>query len=367
MKKIKVLAISDFVSHRNVNPIRPEAAQLIGAHNSDEVEVTVLCSPGSMLVDYYGDHGIQTITHPVRKKLSWDATHFIRRQLKDGKYDVLHLFNSKAISNGANAAIGLPVKVIAYRGQTGSIKRYDPMSYLNMLHPRIDKIICVAQAVENDLRKQLWGSSDKLVTIYKGHDLSWYQNPPADLSGLELPDDAVTLSLVANLRPRKGLHVLMEATHHIDSAIPLHILLVGTSLDDPELQKQVAAAAFPERAHALGYRDDAPEVSGASDMIVLPTTKREGLSRAILEGMAYGRPAVVTSTGGNAELVADGESGFVVPPNDPVALGKAIEKLARDKALRERFGAEAKRRIQMLFNVEQGVAKTLEVYRELAA
>jgi glycosyltransferase involved in cell wall biosynthesis len=225
----------------------------------------------------------------------------------------------------------------------------------------------VAKAVEEDLRQQLWGNPDKLVTIYKGHDISWYQNPPADLSGLRLPEDAVTVSLVANLRPRKGLHVLMEATRHISPDLPLHLLLVGASPDDPRLHEQLAAAAHPERVHALGYRDDAPEVSGASDMVVLPTTKREGLSRAILEGMAYGRPAVVTSTGGNTELVADGKSGFVVPPSDPVALGKAIEKLARDKALRERFGAEAKRRIQTLFNVEQGVAKTLEVYRELAA
>ena len=366
-KKICALAVSDYVSHSNINPIRPEAAQLIGLQESGEVNVTVLCSPGSVLIEYYGDHGIGTVTHSIRKKVSLDAIRFIRAQIRAHNYDLLHLFNSKAISNGANAAIGLPVKVIAYRGQTGSIKRYDPASYLNMLHPRIDKIICVAQAVEDDLRKQLWGNTDKLVTIYKGHDLSWYQNSPADLSGLELPEDAVTLSLVANLRPRKGLHVLMEATHHISPDIPVHLLLVGARPDDPKLREQVAAAAFPERVHALGYRDDAPEVSGASDVIVLPTTKREGLSRAILEGMAYGRPAVVTNTGGNAELVADGESGYVVAPEDPAALGNAIEVLAKDKILRERFGEEAKRRIRTLFNVEQGVAKMLSVYRELAA
>lgn len=365
-RKIKVLAVSDYVSHSNVNPIRPEAAQLIGLQESGEVGITVLCSPGSILIEYYGDHGIDTVTHSIHKKLSLDAIRFIRRQIRQQGYDLLHLFNSKAISNGANAAIGMPVKVIAYRGQTGSIKRYDPASYLNMLHPRIDKIICVAKAVEDDLRKQLWGDTGKLVTIYKGHDLSWYQNPPADLSALGLPDDAVTLSLVANLRPRKGLHVLMEATRYISPEIPVHLLLVGADPDDPRLQEQLATAAHPERVHALGYRNDAPEVSGASDIVVLPTTKREGLSRAILEGMAYGRPAVVTSTGGNAELVADGESGYVVPPNDAEALGAAIEKLACDKALREQFGAEAKRRIRTLFNVEQGVVKTLAVYRELA-
>jgi glycosyltransferase involved in cell wall biosynthesis len=118
--------------------------------------------------------------------------------------------------------------------------------------------------------------------------------------------------------------------------------------------------------HALGYRTDAPEISAASDMVVLPTTKREGLSRAILEAMAYGRPAVVSDTGGNAELVADGESGFVVPPSDPQALAAAISSLAGDPELRERMGAAARQRITELFSVEQGVAATLRVYRMLA-
>src|SRR5690606_37222508 len=101
-------------------------------------------------------------------------------------------------------------------------------------------------------------------------------------------------------------------------------------------------------------------------LTVLPTTKREGLARAVVEAMAYGRPAVISDSGGNAELVADGESGFVVPVNDPQALAEGIVKLWDDPALRARFGAEARRRIRDIFNVEQGTAKTLQVYRELA-
>jgi glycosyltransferase involved in cell wall biosynthesis len=366
-KPIKTLAIADYLGRKNINPFRPEAAQLIGLQQSGEVDVTVMCSPESVLVDYYKEFGIRTIAHKIRKKISPESIRFIRKQIVEQEFDILHLFHSRAISNGILAAIGLPVKVVVYRGQPGSLKRYDPISYLNCLNPRIDKIIGVSKAVEIYLKKQIWGNTDKPVTIYKGHDLSWYQSPPADLSGLGIPEGAFIVTMVANLRAHKGLHVLIEATHHLPPDALIHILLVGPKPDDAEVQKMVASAANPERIHILGYRDDAPEVAAASDVIVLPTTKREGLARAVVEAMAYGTPAVVSDSGGNAELVADGESGYVVAAADPVQLAEAVTKLWVDPEKCARFGAEAKNRIRTIFNVEQGVEKTLQVYRDLMA
>lgn len=366
-ERIKALAITDYLGRGNINPVRPEAAQLLGLQASGEVAVTVMCSPESVLVDYYRERGIPTVAHKITGKISARSVRFIRRYVREHKVEILHLFHSRAISNGLLAALGLPIKVIIYRGQEGSLKRYDPVSYLNALSPRADRVVCVAQAVEQYVRQQLWRNKDKALTIYKGHTLDWYQNPPADLSSLDLPVDAMKVALVANLRPRKGLPVLIEATHHLPSAAPIHFLLMGANTEDPDAQALVARAANPDHVHLLGYRDDAPEVVAACDVIVLPTTKREGLSRAIIEGMAYGRPAVVSDTGGNAELVADGESGFVVPASQPIALAAALEKLWRAPELREQFGREAQRRIREIFTVEQGVAKHLRLYRELAA
>jgi glycosyltransferase involved in cell wall biosynthesis len=360
---VKVLAVCQGI-RPNFNVYRPEAAQLAGIHANGEAEVTVITNDDSVCVPYFREHGMRVLFDPLDKKLSRSTIGCIRRELQAGDYDILHLINNTAISNGSFAALGLPVKVIAYRGQTGNTSRWSPTSYLSVLHPRIDMVICVAKAVEIYVRSQQWGH-DKATTIYKGHSLDWYTAPPTDLEFLHLPDDVITLSLVADIRPRKGLHVLMAATH--DFTVPnIHILLVGGEPDNPAVREHKDSAAQPEQVHALGYRTDAPEISAASDMVVLPTTKREGLSRAILEAMAYGRPAVVSDTGGNAELVADGESGFVVPPSDPQALAAAISRLAGDPELRDRMGAAARQRITELFSVEQGVAATLRVYRMLA-
>jgi glycosyltransferase involved in cell wall biosynthesis len=364
-EKTRILAIADYLGRTNIHPIRPEAVQLFGAQGSGEFDITVICSPESVMVDYYRDNGLNVISYKIDKKLSVGAIRFIRQLIRDNGYSILHLFNSKAISNGAIAAIGLPIKVVAYRGQTGGVSRLDPFSYLNVLNPRIDKIICVSKSVENGLRRQLWGHKDRLVTIYKGHDISWYNNEPANLAELSLPDGAFLVAMTANLRPRKGLNVLMAATHFFPADLPIYVLLIGASPGDPKTRGAIAKAAVPGRVIPLGYRDDAPQVAGACAVAVLPTTKREGLSRAVLEAMAYGRPTVVSDTGGNAELVEDGVSGYVVPPGDPELLAEAILKLFNDPQKREQFGAEARRRLESRFSAREGIEKTLQVYREL--
>jgi glycosyltransferase involved in cell wall biosynthesis len=364
-KPIKVLAIADYLGRKNLNPVRPEAAQILGMQKTGLVDISIMCSPESILVDFYRGHGLDVITHKIRKKVSLETIRFIRKLVREQGFQIIHLYHSRALSNGTLAAIGLPVKVVAYRGQPGSLRRYDPISYLNALSPRIDKIICVSKATEVYIREQLWTDSDKPVTVYKGHDLSWYQDPPADLADLNLPENAFTVCMIANLRAHKGLHVLLGATHFLPPDAPIHILLVGPKADDPEILAQVAKTANPERIHIMGYRNDAPEVAAASNVIVLPTLKREGLARAVLEAMAYGCPAIVSSTGGNPEQVADGESGYVVPPDDPQALAEAIVKLWKDPEKCERFGVEARRRIETIFNVENGIEKTLKVYQEL--
>ena len=98
---------------------------------------------------------------------------------------------------------------------------------------------------------------------------------------------------------------------------------------------------------------------------MLPSVKREGLPKTVIEAMAYGVPPVVTDCGGSPELVADGVSGFVVPVRDPVALARAINELYADAGLRARLGQGARERIASAFRIEDTVARTLDLYRGL--
>src|SRR5690606_13721992 len=104
----------------------------------------------------------------------------------------------------------------------------------------------------------------------------------------------------------------------------------------------------------------------AADLFVLPSIKREGLARSLIEAMILGTPPIVTDCGGSPELVVHEESGLVVPVRDSAALAAAIERLYRDPELRERLGAAARRRILVRFRIEDTTAETLALYRRLA-
>ena len=102
-------------------------------------------------------------------------------------------------------------------------------------------------------------------------------------------------------------------------------------------------------------------------MAVLPSIKREGLPRSVIEAMAYKTPPIVTDSGGNPELVVDGISGLVVPARDSAAIARAIRRLHDDAELRNRMGAAARERIRTHFRIEDTIAKTEALYRDLAS
>lgn len=315
----------------------------------------------SVYADRMTGAGIRLIDFEPHRKVDVTAIRSIRRELSRG-YDILHLFNNRAISNGLLAAIGLPVRTVTYRGQTGNVRRFDPAAYLTHLSPRVDAITCVAEAVRQNLIENGVPPS-KAVTIYKGHDLDWYRTGAADLAPLGIPPDACAVAVVANVRPRKGIDVLLEAAAELPADTHCHFLLIGSGME----RYTATAARLPPhvRAHVLGYREDVAELTAACQIAVLPALRREGLPRSIIEAMAYGVTPVVTRTGGNAELVEDGVSGLVVPPGDARALAEAIARLCRDPKLRQKMGASARARIDTHFNARTTVQQTLALYRRL--
>ncbi|MBL8249211.1 MAG: glycosyltransferase, partial [Candidatus Competibacter sp.] len=110
-----------------------------------------------------------------------------------------------------------------------------------------------------------------------------------------------------------------------------------------------------------GSRDEVPELLRSLDLFVLPS-RAEGISNTILEAMACGLPVVATDVGGNAELVAKGETGQLVPANDPAALAAAIRGYVDDPDRMRAHGAAGRRRVEARFSLEAMVAAYRAVY-----
>ena len=345
---------------------RPTVAALIGMRRAG-VGLSVIGTRFDAANDALADAGVILIDIPVASRTGARNVRRLRAELTRGQYDILHLAGNRALENGLRASRGLPVRIVAYRGIVGNVGFFSPISWRRFLNPRIDRIVCVADAVReyflNMRPAVLRMPAERTATIHKGHSLEWYTAPPADLRALGIPGEAFAVACVANYRPRKGIELLVEAM----AALPadVHLVLVG-DMNSAALGRRLAASPAAPRIHRLGYRSDAPAVAGGPcDVAVLPSIKREGLPRSVIEAMAYGTPPIVTDVGGNPELVADGVSGLVVAPRDSGAISRAIRKLYDDPAMKERLGTGARERIRTHFRVEDTIRQTLALYRGL--
>lgn len=346
---------------------RPTVASFIGLHDAG-IEVTVVCPSDHPNSQTLLDAGVPTVDIRLPRNFDKAGIDALRQELVRGRYHIMHTFNNKAVSNGLRACKGLPVKIVCYRGIVGAVGFLDPMSWMRYLNPRIDRIVCVADAIRRHFLEMrpafLRMPATRPVTIHKGHRLEWYDATLADLAEFGIPKDAFVVGCTANYRPRKGIDFLIDAIEALPKDIPAHLLLVG-HMDAAKLSRRIEASLVGERIHRVGFRTDAPAISAACDIFCLPSTKREGLARSVIEAMAYRVPPIVTDSGGSPELVVNNESGFVVPPRDAQAIGNAIETLYRDPALRKRMGDAARDRIGTHFRNEDTVSKTIALYEEL--
>jgi glycosyltransferase involved in cell wall biosynthesis len=288
--------------------------------------------------------------------------------IRDSHIDILHLFNNKAVSNGIIASFDLPIKIIAYRGIVANVSFFNPMSWMTYLNPRINRIICVADAVRKYFLKMrlLWYQvpRNKPVTIYKGHSLDWYEAKPADLAEFGIPENAFIVGCTANMRPRKGIHVLIESAEYLPKDLPIHFLLVG-HMNSPKLRKKIKKSKYKKQIHLAGFRNDAPQLQAACNTVVLPALRREGLPKVIIEAMAYGVTPIVTNSGGSPELIEEMTSGLIVPPGDAKAIADAILSLFNDPALCDNLGRSARKRIASHFKIEDTVLQTERLYKKL--
>lgn len=347
---------------------RPEAELFIGLKKAG-FSVDVMCDPRGRNYQRLVDEGLVAQPLALSSRFDKTGTAAIKSQLAMKRYDIIHAYNPRALACGLRASKGKDIKIVAYRGVIGNISFLNPESWITFLHPRVSCIISVADAIKDYLAsiRLLWLHipQSKLQRIYKGHDPSWYLNEPVDLSEFGVPEDAFVVCCTGRDVPRKGFDILVDAVDALAADVEVHLVLVGDVINNEELKAQVSATRHPERVHFTGYRQDAPAIAAASDVFVLPSTEREGLPRAVIEAMVYGVAPIVTDVGGMPELVEDGVSGLVVPPKDSGALSAAIERLARDRNLRDRLGKAARDRIATNFHTSQTVQQTGQLYETL--
>lgn len=333
------------------------------------VDITVITWPGTVNHDALVAAGVPTIPYVLKWKLSPPCIRFIRAELKRKKYDILHMLDKRATMNGLMATIGMDIKLIAYRGIVGNIAYWSPQSWLFLLNPRLDRIICVCEAIRRYLldlgMPGLRLRRDVPVTIHKGHRPELYEGDAEDLLQYGIPDDAFVVACTARAVPRKGIPVFIEAINRLPPGLNIHVLMAGTKMDSPMHRKLAARNSYKDNIHLYGFLQRMPWILKSVHVSVLPSLKREGLPRAMLEAMIAGVVPIVTNSGGSPELVENAVSGFVVEPGDPIAIRDRILQLYEDRTLLQRMSAAAKQRVLTDFTIEKTARETIALYQGL--
>ncbi len=234
---------------------------------------------------------------------------------------------------------------------------------------RVEAVIAISRQIEQSL---ITGgvSMSRVRTLYSGIDCSKRQSPHDDQAirqMLGLPNDAVLLGTVANLFPRKGYEVMLRALPAIVHAVPMvHYVIVGS--DDhgyaDRLTRLANELTIADRVHIVGFQDPVQPFLAALDLYMHPALM-EGFGIAVVEAMAMGKAVVATTTGGLPEVVAQGETGLLVPPGDAESLAEAAISLLENKPRREQMGGCGRMRAQERFSLDASVAHMEQLYGDV--
>lgn len=286
---------------------------------------------------------------------------------------IVHFFLPGPYLVGAPVALaaGVPIKIMSRRSLNDYQRNWrGAASAERLLHARMDALLANARALTEELIAE-GAEAAKVHLIYNGVRLPETRITREEArASLGIEQEAFVAAVVATLFPYKGHLDLVAALAGIAERLPRPwvVLLAGREGGSrADIEEAIAHARLGNNIRLLGERSDVPSLLAAADMGILSPTRNEGFSNAILESMAAGLPMLVTDVGGNAEAVIDGETGLVVPPRNPQALGAAVLELAADSERRSAMGRAARLRAGQSFSVEACVDAYCALYEDLLA
>jgi glycosyltransferase involved in cell wall biosynthesis len=178
---------------------------------------------------------------------------------------------------------------------------------------------------------------------------------PVPRASLATPEDAPLALALGRLHPNKAFDTLLEALARVPQ---LHLWLAGEGELRGALERQAAAHGVASRLRFLGWRDDTASLLAAADFLVCPS-RLEPLGNVVIEGWAAGRAVLAAAADGPRALIAEGDTGLLVPIDDAAALAEALRQLAGDPVLRARLGAAGR----AAYAAEFSEARVVGLYR----
>jgi glycosyltransferase involved in cell wall biosynthesis len=351
-------------------------------------DVTLITGPTSgpegTLLDKQDTTGLKLIELPslvreISPAKEWEAYKELRKIFESERYDIVHTHASKAGIIGRAAAWKEGVNGVIHTVHGPPFHRYEKVWKNNIYIAaekfavkRCHKMLCVADAMTQQYLEAGVGKAEMYRTVHSGMNLEQYLTDDGSLRArvrteLDLPEDAVVIVKVARLFELKGHDYLIEAARMLkESGVEAYFVLVGDGLLRTQIAQELEKLGLLDNFRFTGLVPPAAvaQYVHAAD-ILCHLSLREGLPRAVVQGLAAAKPAVAFALDGAPEVVLPGETGYLCEPMNKQDVFKALSELCASADLRKGLGLKGRELVSRLFSTQRMVDQLEEVYSEV--
>ncbi len=339
-----------------------------------EQEVVLLRGPWPAAVDY------EAPVTPARANgrrlpgLRMDVATLVdlRRAVARFRPQVVHAHGGEAFKYSALATAGRGTRIVYRRIGTApdSITRGARRVVHRALLRRSVRIVAVAETIRRETVETFGIPGDRVVTIPRGIDPSRLRperGREAVRRELGIAPSAPVPISVGALSSEKDPLAHLDVCAAIARSMPEVVyLFAGDGPMREELREAAASRGLLDRIRVLGTRNDVGDLLEASDLLVLPS-RTEGMPGCVIEAGMAGLPAVAFGVAGVPEVIADGVTGYVIPPGDHAELAERVVGLLADEARRQAMGRAAADRCREAFDILTVAGRYADVYSEIEA
>ncbi len=361
---IKVVEVS---SDSNIGGAGKCIITFLKHFNRDIFDVSVALPKDSLLLPEIRALGIRTyeFDNLAEKSLDFKAVGLLKKLFKEIKPDIVH---THASMSARIAAKQCGIKTVYTRHSVFEPPKRLSSGIGKLINGAVnnftaDRIIAVAEAAKDNLIAT-GVSAKKIEVILNGVEPL---SPIADIEKTRkefgIASDEKAVAIVARLTGVKGHKYFVEAARILkEKGIKAKFLIAGTGDTETDIKRQIEDYGLGDCVKMLGFLTDVEPLMNAMDIQANCSFGTEATSLSLLQGMSLGKPAVVTSFGGNPGVIKDGQNGFLVPVKEPRKMADALERLMTDDALYEQMRKTSLEIYKQSFTAEVNTRNIENVY-----
>jgi glycosyltransferase involved in cell wall biosynthesis len=315
--------------------------------------------------------GVQTIPL-LLPKVMWNpqAIGAVHRLVRQSDYDIVHVHGQEAGMPARLVARLAGARAIFYTPQTIDIRRARLHRLYALVERSLASITDVIISVNGADRARLirWGiPAHKVVTVPNGIEVT-EQGNLVDIGevrkSLGFHSEQLLVMQVGRLSAQKNPAAFVEgAAHVVEKVAEAQFALIGDGPLRDDVAARIHELGLAGCVHLLGWRDNASQLMAAADVVTL-TSRWEGTPYALLEAMAWSRPVVATNVNGCLEVVAEGNSGFLVQPGNAITWSQRVTELLKDPKKAALMGRAGRKRVEEAFTLRRMITRIEGLYQQ---